>query len=103
MFRPEGARLLPLPVLVVVKCLTAGGLLAAGTYLLGVAVSSGHRGHAMGAFIAGLLRLGALDIRPLLKRLVDQRHAIAEGRGRGRTHRRHGGRGRWAFHRRYHS
>lgn len=60
MFRPEGGRLLPLPRLVVVKCLAAGGLLAAGAYLLVAAVSSGHRGYAVGAFIAGLLGLATL-------------------------------------------
>jgi len=60
MFRPEGGRLLPLPVFVVVKCVTTILLLAGAAYLLMAAISTGEGAYAIGAFIGGLLAIGAL-------------------------------------------
>ncbi len=59
-FRPVGGRLLPFPVLVVAKCVSTFVLLAAGSYLLTAAISTGRQAYAAGAFLAGLLGLAAL-------------------------------------------
>jgi len=63
-FRPEGGRLLPMPLLVVAKCASTVVLIALAVYLLGVAVTTGHPGtaaiYAACAFAAGLLSLVAL-------------------------------------------
>ena len=50
----EKRRLLPLPVLVVVKCVVAISLIAAGAYMLIMAISTGSPSYAVVAFIAGL-------------------------------------------------
>jgi len=56
-FRPRGGRLLPLPVLVVVKCVGTFVLLAIAVYLLLAALSTGRQAYATAAFITGLLGL----------------------------------------------
>ncbi|HOW69890.1 MAG TPA: DnaJ domain-containing protein [Phycisphaerae bacterium] len=65
-FRPEGGHLLPMPPLVVVKCVGAIVLLTVTLYLLGGAMfveSDRLAGrYAVGALIAGLLTLAALAV-----------------------------------------
>lgn len=65
-FRPEGSHLLPMPPLVIVKCIGSIGLLAAAVYLLGGAVcveSDEIAGrYALGALATGLLAMITLAI-----------------------------------------
>lgn len=65
-FRPDGGRLLPMPPLVIVKCVGVFILLAVTVYLLGGAVfieSDQLAGrYAVAAFVAGLLALISLAI-----------------------------------------
>ena len=61
-FRPVGGRLLPFPMLVVVKCVSTFVLLAVGVGLLLVACSTatGRQVYALGAVVAGVLGLASL-------------------------------------------
>ena len=61
-FHPAGGRLLPLPVYVVVKCTLTFVLLAAGIYLLVLAVTRGSTAYGIAAFFAGMLGLVSLAI-----------------------------------------
>lgn len=58
--RPRARRLLPLPAMVVVKCVSTVVLLAVAGYLLVAALSTGRQSYAAGAFVAGLLGLATL-------------------------------------------
>jgi len=53
-------RLLPAPVLVVVKCIGSTGLIITAAYLLVLAFSTGKMRYAAGAFGVGLLAIGTL-------------------------------------------
>src|SRR5687768_17433642 len=53
-------RMLPLPPLVVVKCLVTIGLIAAAGYLLLVAIATRSVIYALGSFVVGVLALAGL-------------------------------------------
>lgn len=63
-FRPDGGRLLPMPALVVVKCVSTLVLIGLAIYLLAAAVISAHpataTAYALCAIAAGLLSLVTL-------------------------------------------
>lgn len=88
--QPVGSRLLPFPMLVVVKCASTFVLLAIGGYLLAVALTTGKQVYAAVAALAGLLGLVSLAytcvsvvycLRPRERMLHrKQRAATAAGR-----------------------
>ena len=57
---PGGGRLLPLPVIVVAKCISTLVLIAITTYLIVLAVGTKNISYAVAAFITGLAALAVL-------------------------------------------
>lgn len=62
LLRPTARRLLPMPALTVVKCMSVVVLLGVSVYLLLMGMATGEGRYAIGAFLAGAGGLGLLAI-----------------------------------------